>query len=82
MSTPRTASGNPPRGRFHVTVEGERLDQIAWTVYGRQLGVVEALLVANPGLARFDIRLPAGLAIELPELDLTTNTAQQVSLWS
>ena len=82
MNAPRTASGSVATGRFYVAVGGERLDQVAWTVYGRQLGVVEALLVANPGLAELGFVLPEGVAIELPELDVTQNTAQEVSLWS
>ncbi len=82
MNQPRTAAGNLPKGRFYVTREGDRLDQIAQAIYGRQVGVVEALLVANPGLARYDVRLAEGLAIELPELDPTSDSAQEVSLWS
>lgn len=82
MTTPRTASGNLPKGRFYLTVGGERLDQVAWSVYRRQSGVVEALLVANPGLADVGFVLPKGLAIELPDLNLTSDSAQEVSLWS
>jgi phage tail protein X len=82
MTAARTAAGNLPKGRFYVTHTGDRLDQIAQAVYGRQVGVVEALLLANPGLARFDVWLPEGIAIEVPKLDLTSDSAQEVSLWS
>lgn len=79
----RTASGNLPVGRAYITFGGERLDQVAQTVYGAQQGVVEALLVANPGLADQGFELPANLAIELPELVLTTptNKSREVALW-
>jgi phage tail protein X len=80
--TARTAAGSLPEGRYYVTQGGERLDQVAWTVYGRQAGVVEALLVANPGLADLGFTLPEGIAIELPDLDVKRGSAQEVSLWS
>ena len=82
MTNARTPAGNVSRGRAYVTVGGERLDQIAWSAYGRQEGAVEALLVANPGLADLGFTLPQGVAIELPELDVKQGTAQEVLLWS
>jgi len=80
--TPRTPAGGLPRGRYYETQGGERLDQVAHAAYGRQWGVVEALLLYNPGLADLGFELPAGVAIELPPLDLSQGTAQEVALWS
>lgn len=48
------------------TIEGQTLDQIAWSYYGDVLGSVEAILEANPGLASHGPTLPGGLVIELP----------------
>lgn len=80
---PRTASGGLPVGRAYICQGGERLDQVAWAAYGIQAGAVEALLVANPGLADMPYELPAYLAIELPDLLLQNkNKSREVPLWS
>lgn len=44
------------------------VDWICWKHYGRQAGAVEAVLDANPGLAKLGPVLPAGMIIELPVL--------------
>jgi len=48
--------------------EGDMVDWICWKHYGRQAGAVEAVLDANPGLAKLGPVLPAGTIIELPVL--------------
>lgn len=77
----RTAAGAVPVGRVFVTVGSERLDQVAQEAYGFQLGAVEALLIANPGLADLGLELPAGLAVLLPELALPA-TVDEVQLFT
>lgn len=79
----RTSWGEVPTGRYYVTVGGERIDQVAQTVYGVQVGAVEALLVVNPGLADLPMELPASLAIVLPDLNVEepTATSREVALW-
>ena len=79
----RTANGDVPTGSYYLTVGGERLDQIAYEVYGIQSGAVEALLIVNPRLADQPYLLPANLAILLPTLTAKAATAKtrEVLLW-
>lgn len=84
--TARTAAGEVPRGRFYITVGGERIDQVAYAVFAFQSGAVEALLTYNYGLGKYPPELPPNLAILLPELTSTpTNkqdpNAREVALW-
>lgn len=58
----------------------DTVDAICWRHYGRTLGMTEAVLAANPGLAAVGPILPHGLEVELPEL-VSTSTAQTVQLW-
>lgn len=76
-----TAAGAPPVGRAYVTVGGERLDQVAQAAYGFQVGAVEALLVANPGIADLGFELPPCLAVLLPELEQPA-TSNEVALFT
>ncbi len=62
------------------TSENDMLDWIAWKHYGKQSGAVEAILEANPGLADYGDKLPAGLVIILPEIQLP-ETDKIVRLW-
>lgn len=63
------------------TSDGDTADYIAWKFYGTQDGqVVERLVDANPGLADIGPLLPAGMVIELPELE-TVGVTQGVKLW-
>lgn len=61
-------------------VQGETIDAMCWRHYGRTAGVTEAVLVANPGLARLGPILPHGQLINLPEL-APQPQRQQVNLW-
>ncbi|WP_337038162.1 MULTISPECIES: tail protein X [Enterobacteriaceae] len=58
----------------------DTVDAICWRHYGRTLGMTEAVLAANPGLAAVGPILPHGLEVELPEL-VSSSTAQTVQLW-
>lgn len=67
------------------TRDGDVLDAICWTYYGR-VDVVPAVLEANRDLARLGPVLPAGVLVELPALtalpvsDSVSDTAA-VHLW-
>lgn len=58
----------------------DTVDAICWRHYGRTLGMTEAVLAANPGLAAVGPVLPHGLEVELPEL-VSSPAAQTVQLW-
>ena len=60
------------------------LDAICQQHYGHTQGVVEIVLSANPGLAEHGTHLPAGLLIDLPEIQRPEQplVAESVQLWS
>lgn len=63
------------------TSEGDTADLIAWKRYGTQSGrVVEQLLAANPGLSDRGPTLPAGLIVQLPEIQQAEQSGG-VKLW-
>ena len=49
-----------------TTRDGDMIDLIAWDHYGFHEGAVEAVLEANPGLAKRPPVLEGGLEIVLP----------------
>lgn len=53
---------------YYYTKENEMLDYICWKHYGYTSGVVEEILLKNPGLAAYGSFLPAGLRIKLPKI--------------
>jgi phage tail protein X len=64
------------------TKEGDTVDLIAWTYYGRQdKRIVEQVLEANYGLADHGPELPAGLLVILPEIDAAQAGEGGVKLW-
>jgi len=62
------------------TREGDMLDFIAWKHYGKQSGVVEEILEANPKLAEYGEQFPAGVIIILPDVELP-KTDTVIRLW-
>lgn len=64
-----------------ITSEGDMVDAVCEAHYGPRPGAVEAVLEANPGLAERGPVLPAGVAIELPELADTRPAERVVRLW-
>jgi phage tail protein X len=62
------------------TKEGDMLDFIAWKHYGKQSGVVEEILEANPKLADYGEQFPAGVIIILPDVVLP-KTDTLIRLW-
>lgn len=55
-------------GVRYLTRDGDMLDWICRRHYGRSDGTVEAVLVANPGLAERGPILPTGIELILPDL--------------
>jgi len=49
--------------------QGETVDYICWKHYGKTLGVVEQVLVANPGLADLGVVLPTLTTVQLPDIE-------------
>ena len=62
------------------TQQSETVDALCWRHYGRTLGAVEAVLQANPGLARHGLVLPQGLLVLMPDL-AAAPTKTTVTLW-
>lgn len=63
-----------------IAQQGDTLDALCYRHYGRTAGVVEAVLLANPGLAEVGIILPHGTRIVLPVID-TAPASETVQLW-
>ena len=63
------------------TREGDALDLICQREYGRQAGAVEAVLKANPQIAKVAHRLPAGVLVILPDLQPLEGDGM-LRLWS
>lgn len=62
------------------TQQGETVDALCWRHYGRTLGMTEAVLQANPGLARHGLILPQGLLVTMPALSAPPPKTT-VTLW-
>lgn len=63
------------------TRQGDTLDYICWRHYGQQSGAVEAVLLANPGLADAGPVLALDTLIVLPELAKPASELQPIRLW-
>ncbi|WP_439090191.1 tail protein X [Serratia bockelmannii] len=63
-----------------VALQGDTLDALCYRVYGRTAGVVEVVLLANPGLAERGVILPHGTVVMLPVID-TAPASETVQLW-
>ena len=61
----------------------DTVDAIAWRHYGKTAGVVEAILLANPGLADHGPLLAIGTAVTLPDLasSAPSTTKALINLW-
>ncbi|WP_339511893.1 tail protein X [Pseudomonas sp. RL_15y_Pfl2_60] len=62
-------------------LQGDTLDQLCWRHYGRTAGVVEQVLLANPGLAELGTTLPHGTRVQLPPAQAAAEQRQMVNLW-
>lgn len=61
------------------TRQHEMLDALAWRKLGATVGVVEAALQANPGLAKLGPHLPMGQPVRL--VKTTPAPRETVNLW-
>lgn len=68
------------KGVKYQTRRGDMLDWICHQHYGQRPKAVEAVLEANPGLARYGPILPAGLVIDLPDLG-PSEQKNRIRLW-
>lgn len=66
----------------YTTKQGDVLDAVVSAYYGRTFGVVELVLESNRALGLADLGpvLPAGLVIELPEIEPPASP-QPTRLW-
>ncbi|MDH0657529.1 tail protein X [Acinetobacter johnsonii] len=65
----------------YLTKAGDMLDEIAYLYYGNTNNkVVERILEVNFSISQYDALLPAGVLIELPEVQQSTET-RKVKLW-
>lgn len=62
------------------TSDGDRLDTLCYRYYGSLAGTVEAVMTANPGLAKLPQPFASGIIIRLP--DLPAQVDKPVQLWS
>lgn len=80
-----------PAARVKVTVEDATLDLVCFKhlvsclrdrhAAGRVRGYVEAVVLANPGLAGLELILPFGIEIALPEFTVSSSSTETVRLW-
>ena len=66
---------------FYLSEEGDTVDRVVWSHYGRQdAGLVETVLAANRGLALLGPILPLGTRIDLPVV-VVPDAVEAVRLW-
>ncbi|WP_025121252.1 MULTISPECIES: tail protein X [unclassified Serratia (in: enterobacteria)] len=63
-----------------IAQQGDTLDALCQQHYGRTEGVVESVLLANPGLAEVGVILPHGTVVTLPVM-ATAPATETVQLW-
>lgn len=61
-------------------IQGDTVDRICYRYYGRTAGVTEAVLKANPGLAKLGPILPMGTRVKMPAVEAKP-TKQTIALW-
>lgn len=65
------------------TQQGDTADLIAHREYGRTDGTTEAILAANPGLAKRGPKLPEGLLVTIPADARPATSVREVKrIWS
>ena len=64
-----------------IAAQGDTVDSLCWSYYGRTAGVTEAVLDANPGLADFGPIIPHGTQVTLPDAAQQAEQRQVVNLW-
>ena len=64
-----------------TAMQNDTIDAICWRHYGRSAGVVEQVLEANPQLAEYDVFLPMGTTVVLPDITSPEQVQQSINLW-
>ena len=65
----------------YITSQHDVLDAICYQHYGREDAVV-AVLAANPALCEQPEKMPAGVVIVLPTLEVAEKKQGEVQLWN
>lgn len=66
----------------YTTVQGDVLDFIVTAHYGDIDGALEAVLSVNPGLLVYGPVLPAGVSVNLPEIEAPAGSqAEILNIW-
>ncbi|AIR67678.1 tail protein X [Dickeya fangzhongdai] len=60
--------------------QDDTLDALCYRYYGRTQGVVETVMLSNPGLADLGPILPHGTAVTLPNMN-ASGSQESVSIW-
>lgn len=63
-----------------IAQKNDTVDAICWRYYGRSAGVVEQVLLSNPGLADLGAVLPHGTAVLMPE-QVPQASKKLIQLW-
>ena len=68
----------------YKTISGDRVDLICSNYYGQQnlAQNIQVVFDANKGLCQYIDTLPAGLSIELPDIEPVIKTQETIELWS
>lgn len=69
-------------GTVFVTIDGDTVDLIAHTYYGKHAKNTEAIYDANPGLAEKGPVFPAGLIIKIPPVSTKPEPKPFRRLWN
>lgn len=64
----------------YVTQEGDAIDAVCWRHYGEAVRSVARVLDVNPHIAGFAQRMPRGVLITLPVVEVTS-ASNRVQLW-
>ncbi len=67
---------------IYQTKDGDMIDAICYRYYGASSGYMERVLAANPGLAVQGPVYPAGVLIELPDVQASAVQTARKTLWS
>lgn len=71
----------PEGATVFVTIDGDMVDLIAETYYGKHAMNTEAIYEANPGLAQKGPVFPAGLVIRIPVVSTKPEQKEFRRLW-
>ena len=64
-----------------INIQNDSIDSICWRHYGNS-DMVEAVLQANPHLAKFGVILPIGTPVHLPDKVAQSKQKTSIQLWN